>query len=154
MQGWFTSKRWEPSSHICVSRWGWAWCTSSSQGAFAQLAGAAPTDSLPPVTRDLCPHVLGISTVVLMARGFVLSWKCRAKLRSHILTGRQRWNLAKARNSNSYETDLIIKKFVFLGFLVCRLWWFTLKALFLPYWCYVFPLSKDWDSSTTSDFRA
>lgn len=70
---------------------------------------------------------------------------------------RQCWNLAKAYNSNSYETDLILKKgkkFVFLGFLVRRLWWFTFKALFLPYWCYVFPQSKDWDSSSTSDFRA
>lgn len=146
------SKRWEPASHICVSRWGWAWCTSSSPGAFAQLAGAGPTDWPPPVTRDLCPHVLGISTVTLMAQGL---------------------SSAGSVDPNSYSwvdsvgtlprhiTQIVMKlvwfkkkKFIFLGFLVCRRWWFSFKALFLLYWYCVFPLSKDWDSSTTPDFRA
>lgn len=58
-------------------------------GSLAQLAGAAPTDSPPPVTRDLCPCVLGVSMATLMATEFVLNCKCTAKkLRTHILMGK------------------------------------------------------------------
>lgn len=158
IQKWFTSERWEPVSNICLSAWGWAQCTSSSGGALAQLAAAAPADSPPPVTRDPDPGILGTSTVMRLAKGYVLSWKAAAELRSCILMGKQSCSFAKAYNSNSYETGLIgkkkKKKFVLLGFLVCRLQWFTFKMIFLPFWCYAFPPSKDWDSYTNPDFRA